>query len=295
MKTVNFFLIIFLTLTKCSEDAKTFLHNLLYYAQGNTSIELNEECLGKTFDEDLQNLYNYTENNNYKMVLNVIEKIAEEIYTFCPINTALSLFNNSYNSMTSFNFISGIINKISKISNVIINELKANNYNIESIGKSIGQIIYYINQNESFRFENSNIGYEITEGVIDGLTKNKTESKCKDSIIKGKDDLMNLINEIVEGFRNPKEDSDIFTNIILKLFGISGLFSNCRLFYFMSVFKNFISLEGFDNVIERINGNSTILLENAKELIKANDEKNYHYLGEVFGNMIKIALDFYVE
>ena len=63
----------------------------------------------------------------------------------------------------------------------------------------------------------------------------------------------------------------------------------------MSVFKNFISLEGFDNVIERINGNSTILLENAKELIKANDEKNYHYLGEVFGNMIKIALDFYVE
>ena len=76
MKTVNFFLIIFLTLTKCSEDAKTFLHNILYYAQGNTSIELNEECLGKIFDEDLQNLYNYTENNNYKMVLNVIEKMA---------------------------------------------------------------------------------------------------------------------------------------------------------------------------------------------------------------------------
>ena len=48
-------------------------------------------------------------------------------------------------------------------------------------------------------------------------------------------------------------------------------------------------------LLKEINRNSTILLENIEELVKANNDKNYHTLGEKFGKMIKIILNFYVE
>ena len=82
---------------------------------------------------------------------------------------------------------------------------------------------------------------------------------------------------------------------IMKLLGIGGLITDCRLIYLISSFKDILTDDGLNNIIQRITGNSTILLENVEQLVNANNNRDFHTIGESFGNILRIALDFYVE
>ena len=297
MKKLFIFLSFLFYFIKCSEDAQKFLENFLYYAQGNKTIFLREECLGKEYDKDINSLLKYIEIDSYQLIIYKIEKIAEDVYSNCPIDLALFLFKNASDSIYSISFLSTIMSRMTQISKIIITELKSENHTAESFGKAIGEIIYSIISNDSITLENynSDMGYEIIEGIFDGLTLNKSVLKCKDSIVKGKDDLLKVFFDITDALKNPKEDEDLMTFIFMKLLGIGGLITDCRLIYLISSFKDILTEDGFNNIIQRITGNSTILLENVEQLVNANNNRDFHTIGESFGNILRIALDFYVE
>jgi glycosyltransferase involved in cell wall biosynthesis len=160
-------------------------------------------------------------------------KIAEDAYSNCPIDLTLSLFKNASNTIYSISFLSSIMSRMSQISKIIITEFKSENHSAESFGKAIGELIYSIISNDTISLENynSDMGYEIIEGIFDGLTLNKSVLKCKDSIVKGKDDLLKVFFDITDALKNPKEDEDLMTLIFMKLLGITGLITDCRLFY----------------------------------------------------------------
>ncbi len=282
---------------KCSEDAKNFLDNILYYALGNKTVFIKEECLGNEYDKDIKDLLKYIEMDTYQLIVYKIEKIAEDAYSNCPIDLALSLFKNATNSIYSISFLNSIMSRMSNISKIIITELKSEIHTAESFGKAIGEIIYSIISNDSITLENYNndTGYDIIEGIFDGLTVNKTVEKCKNSIVKGKDDLITIFFDIINAFQNPKENEDLMTFLFMKLLGIGGLITDCRLIYLISSFKDILTDDGLNNIIQRITGNSTILLENVEQLVNANNNRDFHTIGESFGNILRIALDFYVE
>ena len=282
---------------KCSEDAQKFLENFLYYAQGNKTIFLREECLGKEYDKDIENLLKYIENDSYQLIIYNIEKIAEDAYSNCPIDLALFLFKNASDSIYSISFLSTIMSRMSQISKIIITEFKSENHSAESFGKAIGELIYSIISNDTISLENynSDMGYDIFEGIFDGLTVNKSLVKCKETIVKGKNDLIQVFFDIIDVLKNPKEEDDLMTLIFMKLLGVAGIITDCRIFYLISSIKDIFTEDGYNNIIQRINGNSTILFENVEQLVNANNNRNFHNIGESFGNILRIALDFYVE
>ena len=282
---------------KCSEDAKNFLDNILYYALGNKTVFIKEECLGKEYDKDIKGLLKYIEMDTYQLIVYKIEKIAEDAYSNCPIDLALSLFKNATNSIYSISFLSSIMSRMSNISKIIITELKAENHTAESFGKAIGEVIYAIISNDSITLENYNndTGYDIIEGIFDGLTVNKSLVKCKETIVKGKNDLIQVFFDIIDILKNPKEEDDLMTLIFMKLIGVAGIITDCRIFYLISSIKDIFTEDGYNNIIQRINGNSTILFENVEQLVNANNNRNFHNIGESLGNILRIIFDFYVE
>ena len=282
---------------KCSEDAQKFLENFLYYAQGNKTIFLREECLGKEYDKDINSLLKYIEIDSYQLIIYKIEKIAEDVYSNCPIDLALFLFKNASDSIYSISFLSTIMSRMSQISKIIITEFKSENHSAESFGKAIGELIYSIISNDTISLENynSDMGYDIFEGIFDGLTVNKSLVKCKETIVKGKNDLIQVFFDIIDVLKNPKEEDDLMTLIFMKLLGVAGIITDCRIFYLISSIKDIFTEDGYNNIIQRINGNSTILFENVEQLVNANNNRNFHNIGESFGNILRIIFDFYVE
>ena len=58
---------------KCSEDAKNFLDNILYYALGNKTVFIKEECLGNEYDKDIKDLLKYIEMDTYQLIVYKID------------------------------------------------------------------------------------------------------------------------------------------------------------------------------------------------------------------------------
>jgi hypothetical protein len=297
MKFVFIFYSFLFIFIKFSEDAKKFIYNILYYAQGNKTVIINEECLGEEYDKDIENLLKYIENDSYQLIIYNIEKIAEDAYSNCPIDLTLSLFKNASNTIYSISFLSSIMSRMSQISKIIITEFKSENHSAESFGKAIGELIYSIISNDTISLENynSDMGYDIFEGIFDGLTVNKSLVKCKETIVKGKNDLIQVFFDIIDILKNPKEEDDLMTLIFMKLIGVAGIITDCRIFYLISSIKDIFTEDGYNNIIQRINGNSTILFENVEQLVNANNNRNFHNIGESFGNILRIIFDFYVE
>lgn len=310
--------LILINIINCFKEAKDFLYEFIKTTTNDiNSINLSEQCMGKSFDYHFLLLKkNYKENNFEKLSIN-LENLAIDIFINCPNFELKKIFNNTefegFGELPA-KYKSKIYIKSVNFGTTLYMQYKNNTLTGTSLGKVCGQFINLFKNNYTYlnelEIENKNISqnnsvldsineyFDIIGGIFIGMKENDdgSESKCYNDILKGKTKIMNNIENSLKKVDGNKEIGDIFKNIIFNLITVEGLFVDCNLLSFASnIISVITSSSEMSKLLAKITNNSSqyiLFIGKIAENIKDNNRKE---AGKYIGKIISEIFSFHVK
>lgn len=292
----------FLTLGQSLEPARQFVTAFLKSSTGE-DVQLSDQCLGATFDKNLAKIKKYIQSENITLLLLTLQALYSDISKNCPIDKFTALASKIQQKVTDKSILDDIDNKLNDATKLIMKEYKNPTHTGESIGTTAGGIIaVFIREHSKFLafIEKNRLRLEmdvitIVEGVLLGLGKDETCTKCHDDIVKHKDDIVEIIKELIEAIKSGTDIVQAIIQAITKVMGMFEVVGDCRLLEFAIAIQKIGTPEGVQQIIERIKENVDTFILLAQEVYEAINKKDDLAIGIPIGKGLKIALDFYVN
>ena len=289
-------LVAFLATSNSLPMAREFISALL--AGAGKSVELDPECFGDTFDQNLVTLKEYADAENHLMIILTAQKIALDIYNNCPKDKVLEIIQIIKTKIDDKSIYDDIINKAMNVSKILVAEYKATTHTATSIGKALGECVaVFIKASSSeLNLEVSNdVVNDLIEGILDGLTKEGEKGLCKADVIKDKEEIIKIVQDVIAALKEGKDIMEVLSQAVIKLLGMADLLTDCRLFNLVTVIKTIMTQEGIDALVKRVTENLSTLLVQVQNIITSVLGKDFAKAGTAIGTILKVVLDFYVN
>lgn len=286
----------FLAVSQCLEPPREFLKAFLEGAEGK-EITLNEQCFGTDFDAALVELMKYVQEENHIYIILTIQKIVLGIYQNCPKDDFIAIEQTIEKKIKDGSMFEDIITKATEVSKLLVAEYKAATHTPASVGTALGKSVNVFTGpiTEEIVLESNDVVSDIIGGVLEGLTKEGGEGKCKADILADKDDIIAIVKEILAALKEGKDIMEVLSKAVIKLISMGGLLGDCRLLELISAVQNLMKKEGIAALVQRVSANISTLLVQVQTIITSVIAKDFNKGGVAIGTILKIVLDFYVN
>lgn len=286
----------FLAVSQCLEEPREFIKAFLEGAEGK-EITLNEQCFGSDFESALGELFRYIQQENHIYIILTLQKIVLGIYQYCPKDDFFAIEQVIEQKIRDGTMFQDIINKATEVSKILVAEYKAEYHTPASVGTALGKAVNVFTGpiTEELLFSSNDVVSDIIGGVLEGLTKEGGEGKCKADILADKDDIIAIVKEILAALKEGKDIMEVLSKAVIKLISMGGLLGDCRLLELVSVIQNLMKAEGIDALVQRVSANISTLLVQVQTIITSVTAKDFNKGGVAIGTILKIVLDFYVN
>lgn len=287
---------------------------------GKVLDNLSEQCFGKFFDYHFLLLKKYYKEENFKQFSKSLENIFIDIFFNCPKSEIISVFNETNIepfSQLPFRTKIQLALKIFSLGSIIYSEYTNNNLTGISLGQGLGKILNLfklkLSETNELKSDSENpldeIGsifdainaddyFELIGGLFYGMKEKDDgkESKCYNDIIKGKDKIMEHIDN---GFKKVDEGKGIgetITSILFNLITVEGLVVDCNLLSLGgSVISKLTSIKELTELFQKIMQSSTFYILYIDQIIDSFKSKNLKEVGKYIGKIISNIFDFNVQ
>lgn len=259
---------------------------------------IKEECLGTKFEENLVALFKYADQENHLLIILTAQTIALDIYNNCPKDETMKIVKTIQKKIEDKTLYDNIITKAMNVSKIFVAEYKATTHTPTSVGKAIGECIavFISNASNELDLEISNdLFNDIVEGFLDGLTKEGGEGLCKADVLKNRQEIVNIVKEIIAALKEGKDITEVIGQAITKLLGMADLLTDCRLFNLVGVINKLMTQKGLDDLVKRVTDNLSKILIQAQSIITSVLGKDFAGAGKAIGTIARLVLDFYVN
>lgn len=286
----------FLAVSQCFEPPREFIKAFLEGAEGK-EITLNEQCFGSDFEYALGELMEYVRAENHIYIILTLQKIILGIYQYCPKDDFVAIEQVIEKKIRDGTMFQDIITKATEVSKILVAEYKAEIHTPASIGTALGKSVNVFTGpiTEEIFLQSNDVVSDIIGGVLEGLTKEGGEGKCKADILADKDDIIAIVKEVLAALKEGKDIMEVLSKVVIKLISMGNLLGDCRLLELVSVIQNLMKKEGIDALVQRVSANISTLLVQVQTIITSVTAKDFNKGGVAIGTILKVVLDFYVN
>ena len=313
-------LLLFINYSFSLKEAKEFFIEFLKTTKNAKILKnLSKKCFGEIFDYHFLLLQKSFKENNFEKIYQNHENMILDTIVNCPINELISIFkNNEYGifSPLALKFRTKIYSKLLTLASNLYIQINNNTLTAVSLGKTMGQ--YYnlmkFDYNALYELESedeeenddiillldtfNNQLIELFKGIFIGM-KDKNDgkdSKCYKDIIKGKKQLMNIIETGMQKMKEGKNLKEVITNLSFQLVAIEGLTVDCNLLNLgNSLLGKLTSYKEMYILLNKIMKNSKLYISFITQIIKNFEKKNVKEVGKYIGKIISNIFDFTVQ
>ena len=107
----------------------------------------NEQCFGENFDNDINKLVSVYNNNDYVNILQILQKLYNDVSMYCYSNEVGMLYNKFLMKKQTNTLYDRHTSKLISITKIIVDEIKNKESNSKSIGTALGKVVFILTKN----------------------------------------------------------------------------------------------------------------------------------------------------
>lgn len=298
------FLLSFQTI-KTNQNLRLFITGLLQTVSQNNEYQLDDDCFGDKFDEDLQNLISSVNTLNLPSTLNSLYILQKRVEDKCPLNEFNKLNVDTLTSLFNGQLFKNLINNGQNVL-IVVRDLvvNGNHETVFELGKALGELTNYIiynrkqlsNENENFlAFINIEdplkAAEEFIDGLIQGVANDFKTNKCKVDIAPYKAMITVILYNLFQEFNRQAEWYDTFMQIYSAVIVIPNI-KSCNFEKLGQEILNVNTYIGRAKIMGRLTLNILKFKSLYEKAFKSLEEENYFDIGLLLGEVMKIGLNY---